>query len=420
MGFKNRYDVAVIGGGITGLTAAVYLAQAGKSIIVFDKESQIGGLSQTTNVNGALFNMGPRAMYEGGAALHILRELNCLPKGGYASKGSMIGILKGEIVQVPTDLSPEENSEWNQLMGSLNQIDTDTIQSVSILEWAERNIHHHRVRLFFYAMCRQWSYSDDMSLLSSGFVIKQGQLAGQGVRYVEGGWQTVVNNLRNMAVEAGATISTDSKVEEIQVVDGNVHSLSLSDGSAIEVSSVVAAVGPDEVCHLIQDAEKMSLGKWKVEARPLYAACMDIALKNLPYPERVFAIGLDEPLYFSNHSASIKLSDNGAHVLHAMKYNDNHREGDGKADEEQLIHLLDLLQPGWDKEVVASRFLPNILVAHHSRTIRHNGVGAAPNPVVPEVRGLFVAGDWVGPEGRLADAAMASAKLAAMEALQLF
>ncbi|HEY7181957.1 MAG TPA: NAD(P)/FAD-dependent oxidoreductase, partial [Blastocatellia bacterium] len=32
---------------------------------------------------------------------------------------------------------------------------------------------------------------------------------------------------------------------------------------------------------------------------------------------------------------------------------------------------------------------------------------------VPGVEGLYVAGDWVGPEGMLADASMASAKLAA-------
>jgi pyruvate/2-oxoglutarate dehydrogenase complex dihydrolipoamide dehydrogenase (E3) component len=36
-----------------------------------------------------------------------------------------------------------------------------------------------------------------------------------------------------------------------------------------------------------------------------------------------------------------------------------------------------------------------------------------PRPDVPGVEGLYVAGDWVGPEGMLADASMASAKLAA-------
>jgi hypothetical protein len=330
----------------------------------------------------------PMPCMRGGAALRILSELDCLPEGGYASKGSMIGILQGRIVEVPTDLTPEENTEWSKLMGGLGQIDTESIRSISLQEWAESRIHHECVRLFFYAMCRQWSYCDDMSLLSAGFVIKQGQLAGQGVKYVDRGWQTVVEDLHNAAVTAGATIATGYKTEQILLRDGRVHALLLSDGTVIQVSSIIAAAGPDETCRLVQGAEQMSIGRWKRESRPQYAACLDVALKNLPYPERVFALGLDEHLYFSKHSGSVKLSD-----------------------------LLHLLEPGWEREVVAIRFLPNILVAHDSRTIHHNGTGPAPGPAVPEVPGLFVAGDWVGSEGRLADAGMASAKLAAQEVL---
>ncbi|GGD88327.1 phytoene desaturase family protein [Paenibacillus nasutitermitis] len=417
-GLENRYDVAVIGGGLTGLTAAVYLARSGKSVVLLEKDSRLGGLAQTEQMNGALFNLGPHAMYEGGAALRILRELDCLPDGGYASKSGMIGIWQGKIVRVPVDLTPEENEEWSKLMGGLGQIDTHSIRAISIRDWVDRYVRHERVRLFFYAMCRQWSYCDNMSELSAGYVIEQGQLAGQGVRYVDGGWQTVVEALRQAAIEAGTTIATGRSVEQIVLEDDRVRTLLLSDGTEFKVSAVIAANGPNEVCRLIQGAERMSIGRWKNESRPLYAACLDIALQELPYPERVFALGLDQPLYFSKHSGAVRLSDNGAHVLHVMRYNDNEASRDSKADEAELIRLLDLLEPGWEREVVASRFTPNVLVAHDSRTIRHQGAGPAPGPIVPEVRGLYVAGDWVGADGRLADAGMASAKQAALEVMR--
>lgn len=417
-GLENRYEVAVIGGGLTGLTAAVYLAKSGKSVVVFEKDNQLGGLAQTARINGAFFNLGPHAMYEGGAALRILRELDCLPEGGYAAKSGMIGIMQGKIVSVPADLTPEENAEWSKLMGGLSQIDTKSIRSVSLQEWAVRHVRHERVRLFFYAMCRQWSYCDDMTVLSAGYVIEQGQLAGLGVRYVEGGWQTVVENLRQAAIRAGAAIVTGKSAAQVLLKDGSVRGLMLSDGAEIKVDTVIAASGPNEVCRLVQGAERMSLGSWRTHSRPLYAACLDIALRQLPYPERIFALGLDEPYYFSKHSGAVQLSDNGANILHIMRYNDNEAARDGKADERELARLLDLLEPGWSREVVASRFTPNVLVAHDSRTILHHGAGPAPSPVVPEVRGLYVAGDWVGSEGRLADAGMASAKQAAQEVLR--
>src|SRR5690625_504636 len=412
---KKMYDAAVIGGGLTGLTAAVYLAKAGKSVLVLEKESELGGLAKTTNLNGALFNLGPHAMYEGGAALRILRELNCLPEGGYASKSGMIGILHGEIVRVPDDLTQEENMEWSQLMGGLNQINTESIRSLSLQDWAAKNIRHERVRLFFYAMCRQWSYCDDMSVLSSGFVIEQGQLAGQGVRYVDGGWQAVVDSLRYEADKAGITILTGNKADRILRRDGRVHALLLSDGTEIEVSAVISAAGPVETCRLIPGSDQSSIGKWNKEARPLYAACYDVALKHLSYPERIFALGLDEPLYFSNHSVAVKLSENGANVLHVMKYNDNDGAQDAKVDETQLNSLLDLMQPGWGTAVVAARFSPKVLVAHDTRTIYNKGAAPATDPTVPEVPGFFIAGDWVGVEGRLADTALASARLAAQK-----
>ncbi|ULL17237.1 NAD(P)/FAD-dependent oxidoreductase [Paenibacillus sp. H1-7] len=415
---KNRYEAAVIGGGLAGLTAAVILARAGKSVVVLEKENQLGGLAQTTKMNGALFNLGPHAMYEGGAALRILSELGCLPKGGYASKSGMSGIINGSVLEVPAGLSLEENAEWSSLMSGLGQIDTESVQSISLQDWAVNHIRHERVRLLFHVMCRQWSYCDDMSVLSAGFAIKQGQLAGRGVHYVEGGWQIVINDLRDAAKKAGATIVTGYMAEQIMLKNGSVNALKLSDGTVIKVSSIIAAVGPHEVYRLVPDAEAMSISRWRAESRPLYAACLDVALRNMPYPERVFALGLDKPLYYSKHSGAVKLSDNGAHVLHVMKYNDNEYASNPKSDEKELIDFLELLEPGWDKEVVSIRFSPNVLVAHDSRTIHHHGAGPAPNPAVLEVPGLFVAGDWVGSEGRLADAAMASSKLAAEEVLR--
>lgn len=41
------------------------------------------------------------------------------------------------------------------------------------------------------------------------------------------------------------------------------------------------------------------------------------------------------------------------------------------------------------------------------------GAAARPGVSVPEVDGLFLAGDWVGPTGMLADASLASARDAA-------
>jgi hypothetical protein len=57
--------------------------------------------------------------------------------------------------------------------------------------------------------------------------------------------------------------------------------------------------------------------------------------------------------------------------------------------------------------------MPSLTVYNALCTAEKGGFAGRPGPAVPGIRGLFVAGDWVGPEGVLADAALASARRAA-------
>jgi phytoene dehydrogenase-like protein len=48
--FKTQYDVVVIGGGHNGLTAAAYLARMGMSVLVLERQPNLGGAAYTTQV----------------------------------------------------------------------------------------------------------------------------------------------------------------------------------------------------------------------------------------------------------------------------------------------------------------------------------------------------------------------------------
>jgi phytoene dehydrogenase-like protein len=44
----SRYDAVVVGGGHNGLTAAAYLARAGRSVLVLERQPQVGGAAVST------------------------------------------------------------------------------------------------------------------------------------------------------------------------------------------------------------------------------------------------------------------------------------------------------------------------------------------------------------------------------------
>ncbi|WP_455222750.1 FAD-dependent oxidoreductase [Kaarinaea lacus] len=56
---SSRYNpVAVLGAGITGLTAAYFLQQHGHSPLVIERDDQVGGLAKTVNHKGFKFDLG--------------------------------------------------------------------------------------------------------------------------------------------------------------------------------------------------------------------------------------------------------------------------------------------------------------------------------------------------------------------------
>ncbi len=81
----KKFDVAIVGGGLAGLAASIYLAKAGKKVIVLEKSNHLGGRGMTINKNGICMNLGAHALYRGGEAFITFNELGINLPGGIPS-----------------------------------------------------------------------------------------------------------------------------------------------------------------------------------------------------------------------------------------------------------------------------------------------------------------------------------------------
>jgi phytoene dehydrogenase-like protein len=138
-----------------------------------------------------------------------------------------------------------------------------------------------------------------------------------------------------------------------------------------------------------------------------------LALEHLPIEQAKFALGIDQPLYLSVHSAVAALAPNGGALVQLMKYLPLNYQAKNGDDERELEALMDLVQPGWRAVVIHRRFLPALTVTNAIPTASMKGTIGRPGPQVADVNGLFVVGDWVGSDGQLVDASFASARQAA-------
>ena len=60
---NTQYDYCIVGAGPSGLTAAYKLLQEGKSVVVVERDSRIGGLAKSYDYDGQIFDTGPKRFH---------------------------------------------------------------------------------------------------------------------------------------------------------------------------------------------------------------------------------------------------------------------------------------------------------------------------------------------------------------------
>ena len=96
------YDVLVVGGGAAGLTAAAYAARAGRSVALFERQERLGGLVQSVERDGFVFDMGLRAIENAGIVLPMLDELGL--RLDFVRSPVSIGI-EDEVIRIDSEAS---------------------------------------------------------------------------------------------------------------------------------------------------------------------------------------------------------------------------------------------------------------------------------------------------------------------------
>jgi phytoene dehydrogenase-like protein len=131
------------------------------------------------------------------------------------------------------------------------------------------------------------------------------------------------------------------------------------------------------------------------------AACLDLGVGQVPSPG--YVLSLDDPLYVNVQSPPARQAPPGSAVVCALRYGSR----SAAEDRPQLEALVS--RAGVDRhDIVVHRFLASMTVAATLPRAALGGLSGRPGTGSTGIPGVWVAGDWVGPRGLLADAALAS------------
>ena len=386
----------VIGGGIAGLTAANALASAGGDVTIFEQARELGGRARTRQDGDYFLNLGPHALYAGGVAARTFAEWDIQFSGGNPAEeaeGIRAVLVRGNaLFPAVKDLrsiltsglfSLLEKLELARLFVSLRSVDVDS--SENLKQWLDVRVRSERVREFIQMAVRTATYAIAFDYLSARTALRQLSLAlNPGVIYLDGGWQTLVDGLTRRALSQGVQIRTGVRITSL---------------STLRADGIILATDPETVEQLT--------GVTLAPRKAIYAACLDLCLSRLPEGAPTAAFALDRPLYYSVHSAVARLAPPGEAAVHVMKYLQD-ESSEPVSLREELEQYVDLVIPGWRLNLRRARFMPSLRV---SASIP--GSQGRADELLPNTDGLAIAGDWVGSEGMLVDAAVSSALRAA-------
>jgi hypothetical protein len=364
--------IAIVGGGLGGLATAALLAPHA-TVTLYERSSHLGGRARSQVEAGATLNLGPHALYRASAGMRVLRRLGVTPRGAAPAYGGL-GLRGGALHELPggaLSLARTGALSFTEKLQLAPWLYARNVPDVPLADWLATA--PAGIADLMRALVRVSSYTNAPSLQSARVAMRQVSTSLQGVLYLDGGWDQLV---RALAVDVDVRLGVD--VDRLPDADA------------------VVLAGPPALAR--------RLGVTVPDLTPVRAACLDLVLDGLPNPDRRFVLGLDEPLYFSEHGAVASL---GGTVLHVARY--LAPTDVGAAALPQLEALLDQAQPGWRERVRFRRFLPELVVTH--RTDRPGE--QVDSTSVVDGRSVHLVGDWVGEDALLADRSFASAERAA-------
>lgn len=119
-----KFDAIVVGGGIAGLTAAAYLSREGIPTLLVEKESSCGGLINSYQRNGFVYDGGIRAMENSGVLFPMLRQLGLEIE--FVKNNITLGI-EDQVIRILTE---ENISEYQQLLDHFYPENKDEISEI--------------------------------------------------------------------------------------------------------------------------------------------------------------------------------------------------------------------------------------------------------------------------------------------------
>ena len=363
-------DVTIVGGGLTGLTAAIEAAERGWRVTVAEAHSRPGGRARSLPAPFRA-NDGPHAIYVDGPWWTWLERRSLTPPIVKAPGNASLVRAGGRLGPWPAELSK-----------AIAALPAEAPVQESFRAWLLRHVEAKTAEAIIGVVFIP-TFDHDPGRLSAAFARQRLRraLAG-GARYVTGGWSALVGLLAERAASLGAQIRTQTRVAALPA-------------------------GPTILATSLATARQLT-GDSSLTWPSARVATIDLGLRADASPGWFRVMDLDDRIYAARYSlADSSLAPPGYELIQISAAC---TPDELKADAEGRVQrLLDQSWPGWRAAVQWHR---STMRAHCTGAIDLPGTTWHDRPAVSRGTTLTVATDQSAAPGLLTETGIAAAQLA--------
>jgi protoporphyrinogen oxidase len=288
--------IGILGGGITGLTAAFYLSRAGHQVTVLEGRSQVGGLA-------TYFDFGPFQwdkfyhciLTSDGPLLQLIEDLGLQSEmrwtetkvGFYTGKGFYSMTTTMDFLRFP------ELSLWEKFRLGLGVLrasrikDGKELEAIPIAEWLVKIFGRGNYEKMWAPLlkCKLGACREEASAAFIWATIfrlystrEKGASRKERMGYVHGGYRVVFGRLIDKIGKLGGVIQTDSPVE--QVASGHDGKIEVRTPRGTIRFDRVIATAPSHIVERIVPALSSDYRRRLREVKYLGMVCVVLVLKR--------------------------------------------------------------------------------------------------------------------------------------------